>query len=310
MPYHVGKHGRPKIGIALGSGSARGWSHIGVIRELLEIGIKPDMVCGTSIGALVGGAYASGNLDMLEQWVRDMDRMDVARYLDITRLSRGGAIKGERLFDYLRRELGNPSVEDLEIPYAAVATKLASGQEEWLRDGSLLEAIRASISLPGLFTPVQMNGDWMIDGGLVNPVPVSLCRAMGADIVIAVNLNGALLGRQVVTDEEVTEPIHLESLPPLERFAEELKQRANTFMSEWFDSEDDKPGLFDVLSASINIMQDRITRSRMAGDYPDVMLAPRLSQIGLMEYHRADEAIKEGRATVRRALPVFHGLLL
>lgn len=309
MPYRKKQH-RLKVGLALGSGSARGWSHIGVIRELLELGITPDIVCGTSIGALVGGAYASDNLDMLEKWVCGMDRMDVVRYLDVTGLSSGGAIKGERLFEYLRKQVGNPDIENLEIPFAAVATKLASGQELWLRKGPLLNAIRASISLPGLFTPIQMDEEWIIDGGLVNPVPVSLCRAMGADIVIAVNLNGDILSRRYIEANEDKQTPDLGSLPPLERLAEELKLRADTFLSQLFDSEDDTPGIFDVLAASINIMQDRITRSRMAGEYPDVMLAPRLSQIGLMEYHRAHEAIEEGRASVRRALPAFHGLLL
>ncbi|KPK49079.1 MAG: hypothetical protein AMS22_14240 [Thiotrichales bacterium SG8_50] len=306
------KQRRLKVGLALGSGSARGWSHIGIIRELLELGIKPDIVCGTSIGALVGGAYASGNLDMLEKWVCGMDRMDVVRYLDVTRLGSGGAIKGERLFEYLESQVGKPVIEDLEIPFAAVATKLASGQELWFQDGPLLEAIRASISLPGLFTPIQIDDEWIIDGGLVNPVPVSLCRAMGANIVIAVNLNGDLLGRRFIgeDDKEVEERPELASLPSIEKMAEELKLRANAFLTELFDSEDDAPGIFDVLAASINIMQDRITRSRMAGEFPDIMLAPRLSQIGLMEYHRADEAIEEGRATVRRTLPAFQGLLL
>lgn len=304
------KNKKAKIGLALGSGSARGWSHIGVIRELVELGIEPDIVCGTSIGALVGGAWCSGNLDELEKWVCGMDRLDVARYLDISPLRGGGAIKGEKLFSYLRGQVGDPDIEKFEKPFAAVATKLASGQEMWLRKGSLLQAVRASISLPGLFDPVLIGGDWVVDGGLVNPVPVSVCFAMGADIVIAVNLNGGLLGgHEAVTDDQPGKDLS-EELSAIERFKEELKQHANTFLTGLFDSADDGPGLMDVLSASINIMQDRITRSRMAGDFPDVMIAPRLSHIGLMEYHRADEAIKEGRASVRRALPVFKDLLL
>jgi NTE family protein len=234
----------------------------------------------------------------------------VVRYLDVTRLGSGGAIKGERLFEYLESQVGNPNIEDLELPFAAVATKLASGQELWLQDGPLLEAIRASISLPGLFTPIQIEEEWVIDGGLVNPVPVSLCRAMGANIVIAVNLNGDLLSRQFMPEAEKKEEETSEASSSVERLTEELRSRANAFLTELFDSEDDAPGIFDVLAASINIMQDRITRSRMAGEFPDVLLAPRLANIGLMEYHRAAEAIKEGRACVRRALPSFQGLLL
>jgi NTE family protein len=304
--------GRPQIGLALGSGSARGWAHIGVIRELADIGIVPDLVCGTSIGSLVGGAYCSGHLDELEEWVRGMSRMDVARYLDIALLSGGGAVKGDRLVDELRDRIGEPSIEELSRPFAAVATNLATGQEVWFRDGSLLDAVRASISIPGLFTPARVEEDWLVDGGLVNPVPVSLCRAMGAQLVIAVNLNGGLLGRYSheagdaeAEEEKVTAPENV-----LDRLTDELRDRTNNFLARFFDSDTEHLGLFDVLAASINIMQDRVTRSRMAGDYPDIALAPRLSHLGLMEYHRAGEAIAEGRAVVRRPLPAFEDLLL
>ena len=239
-----------------------------------------------------------------------MNRLDVARYLDISPLRGGGAIKGEKLFSYLRDRVGDPDIENLGKPFAAVATKLASGQEIWLRNGSLLEAVRASISLPGLFDPVLVEDDWVVDGGLVNPVPVSVCHALGAKIVIAVNLNGGLLGSHEPANSDPDRTKVTEKLSSIEHFSRELKQHANTFLTSFFDSSDDGPGLIDVLSASINIMQDRITRSRMAGDFPDVMIAPRLSSIGLMEYHRAGEAIKEGRASVRRALPVSKDLLL
>ncbi|MFV1997083.1 MAG: patatin-like phospholipase RssA [Acidiferrobacterales bacterium] len=299
-----------KIGLALGGGSARGWSHIGVIRELTKLGIEPGIVCGTSIGALVGGAYCSGNLDGLEEWVCGLNRLDVARYLDVSPLRSGGAIKGEKLFSYLRGQVGDPDIETFEKPFAAVATKLASGQEVWLRKGSLLQAVRASISFPGLFDPVRIGEDWVVDGGLVNPVPVSVCFAMGADIVIAVNLNGGLRGgHESVTEDQPVRNLD-EEPSAIERFKTGLKEHANTLLTGLFDSADKSPGLVDVLSASIHIMQDRITRSRLAGDFPDVIIAPRLSRIGLMEFHRAEEAIKEGHASVRRALPLFEDLLL
>lgn len=302
---------RPLVGLALGSGSARGWSHIGVIRELAELGIRPDIVCGTSIGSLVGGAHCCDNLDRLEQWVLTLDRKEVARYLDVNMLGSGGAIKGDKIIGFFRKHIGDPRFADCAVPFGAVATNLATGREVWLREGSVLEAVRASISLPGLFAPVKVDGDWLVDGGLVNPVPVSLCHAMGADIVIAVNLNGGRLGHDLRAADHQTE--NTSAKPPtnaLERVTADLKERANTFLSEMFDSRDDSPGLFDVLSASINIMQDRITRSRMSGDYPDIMMAPRLAHIGLMDYHRARESIAEGRAVVRRALPAMEGLLL
>jgi NTE family protein len=305
------KH-RPRIGLALGSGSARGWAHIGVIRALAEMDIVPDLVCGTSIGSLVGAAYCSGHFDELEAWVRSMTRMDVAGYLDISLLRGGGAVKGDRLVEELRSRIGEPMIEDLPRPFAAVATNLATGQEVWFRDGSLLQAVRASISIPGLFTPARVGDDWLVDGGLVNPVPVSLCRAMGADIVIAVNLNGGMLGRYARESGSVQREQEMPRSDPettLDRLSDELRTRTNNFLVRLFESENNRPGLFDVLAASINIMQDRVTRSRMAGDSPDIALAPRLSHLGLMEYHRAEEAIAEGRAVVRRALAAFEGLL-
>jgi NTE family protein len=303
---------RPRIGLALGSGSARGWAHIGVIRALAEMDIVPDLVSGTSIGSLVGAAYCSGHLDDLEAWVRSMTRMDVASYLDISLLRGGGAVKGERLVEELRSRIGEPKIEDLTRPFAAVATNLATGQEVWFRDGSLLHAVRASISIPGLFTPARVGEDWLVDGGLVNPVPVSLCRAMGADIVIAVNLNGGMLGRYARDSGSSPggeEEAGSNSESTLDRLSEELRARTNNFLSRLFEGEDARPGLFDVLAASINIMQDRVTRSRMAGDSPDIALAPRLSHLGLMEYHRGEEAIAEGRAVVQRALAAFEGLM-
>ena len=301
----------PRIGLALGSGSARGWAHIGVIRELNHLGITPHVVCGTSIGALVGGLYAAGHLDSLESWIRRLDWREILRYLDVTLLMGGGFVEGRRLIDFFRREMGDQPIESLTTPFAAVATDLATGQEVWFRDGSLLDAIRASFALPGLFTPVHLEGRWLVDGGLVNPVPVSVCRALGADVVIAVNLNGDVVGkhlRRTVAQPVVSESKRAEATL-IEKWSRELKQRTNSLVTQLFESSAGTPGLFDVVAGSINIMQHRITRSRMAGDPPDIVLTPRLAHIGLMEFDRADEAIKEGGASARRASHVLQDLV-
>lgn len=293
----------PRIGLALGSGSARGWAHIGVIRELNRLGITPHVVCGTSIGALVGGLYAAGHLDRLESWIRRLDWREILRYLDVTLLMGGGFMEGRRLIDFFRRDMGDQPIESLDMPFAAVATDLATGQEIWFRDGSLLDAIRASFALPGLFTPVRLDDRWLVDGGLVNPVPVSVCRALGADVVIAVNLNGDVVGkhlRRTVAQPVVSESKQAEATL-IEKWSHELKQRTNSLVAQLFESSAGTPGLFDVVAGSINIMQHRITRSRMAGDPPDIVLAPRLAHIGLMEFDRADEAINEGGTSARRA---------
>ena len=183
----------PPIGLALGSGAARGWSHIGVIRALHDARITPEIVCGSSAGAVVGAFYAAGELDAFERWVRDLGRRQIMGYMDPT--LRGGLIKARKVFEALAEHLPDRPIESLPIPFAAVATDLSNGHEVWLREGSLLDALRASVAVPGLVKPEYLDGRWLVDGGLVNPVPVSLCRAMGAGSVIAVDLNTTLLAR-------------------------------------------------------------------------------------------------------------------
>lgn len=315
----------PRIGLALGGGAARGWAHIGVIRALESNGIKPEIVTGTSIGALVGAAYAGDKLDVLEKWVRSMTRRDVVRYLDFT-LSGGGLIEGERLRDYFAKHIKNTPIEDLARRFACVATELHSGREVWLQDGPVLDAIRASYALPGLFTPAHYEGQWLVDGGLVNPVPVSLCRALGAEIVIAVNLNDGILGKHIRRgteasasgqkpgDESGEDADNLTQGGALKSAWLDLKQQAGSLLSQLWESDIEDmlktpPGLFDVIASSINIMQVRITSSRMAGDPPEVMLRPRTAHIELLEFDRADEAIEAGEVSVRRMLPVLQDLL-
>ncbi len=289
---------RPRVGLALGSGSARGWAHIGVIRALVQVGIQPDLVCGTSIGALVGAAYAAGELDRFEQWVLGFEFKDVVAFMDLSLGS--GLIKGERLMDFFRRNFADRPLEELAMPFAAVATALNAGTEVWLRHGSTLNAVRASIALPGLLTPVLRDGSVLVDGGLVNPVPVSLARAMGADVVIAVDLGSDMLGR------------HLGSHPPVEAPAGEvgewlrkLKDNLGALLPAHSPDEPKMPTMLEVVTTSINIMQVRINRSRMAGEPPDLIVAPRLAHFGLLDFHRGKEAIEEGKRAVER---VAHNL--
>ncbi|MBT9566815.1 MAG: patatin-like phospholipase RssA [Thiobacillus sp.] len=293
---------RPRVGLALGGGAARGWAHIGVIRALTEAGIEPDLVCGTSIGALVGAAYAGGELDRLEDWVRSLRFQTVVSFLDVS-LS-GGLIKGDKLIAFFRQHFLERDIAELERPFAAVATDLYRGREIWLREGGVSEAVRASIALPGLFTPVLHEGAWLVDGGLVNPVPVSLCRAMGADIVIAVDLNTGLLGRhlQPLPDDNAAPPVATDIGMPNDGVmariqAQILKMGLNRARGT------PSPAMIDVLASSINIMQVLITRSRLAGDPADVTIAPRLANLGLMEFHRGVTAIEAGREAVEVMLP-------
>ena len=299
-----------KIGIALGSGSARGWAHIGVLKELAELGIKPDIVAGSSIGALVGAAYASDKLDEMEKVVTNLTWKEIVAYLDMSIIG-GGLIQGDKLVNFFRQHIDELNIESLPHKFAAVATELNSGREVWLQDGDLLDAVRASSALPGLFTPVKKNNQWLIDGGIVDPVPVSLCRAMGADIVIAVSLNGDIVGKhgrnhkpQIETYPEKTKKEDDNIAALWNRISEQLEKtiskNKNVLLSRLLGETQDSPGLVEVLMGSIHIMQDRITRSRMAGDPPDIILSPKLSHLGLLEFDQGKIAIKEGRAVVTR----------
>jgi NTE family protein len=288
---------RPRIGLALGSGSARGWGHIGVIQALAEAGIAPDIVCGTSIGALVGAAYAAGDLARLQRWANGITWQKVMPYLDFS--LEGGLIKGDKLTEFCRSHFVDREISKLARPFATVATELRTGREVWLREGMVFDAVRASIALPGLLTPVGSDGQLLVDGGLVNPVPVSLCRAMGADLVIAVDLNSDLIGRHFRKDGPPAEPFKWTAAGILGRLRAPLRLTRRK----------GPPSVLDVLASSINIMQMRITRSRLAGDPADVVITPRLAHLGLLEFHRAREAADAGRQAVAHALPQIRQLL-
>ncbi|HQC73534.1 MAG TPA: patatin-like phospholipase RssA [Candidatus Competibacteraceae bacterium] len=294
---------QPRLGVALGSGSARGWAHIGVLKALAQAGIVPDIVAGTSIGALVGAAYASDRLERLEEWVTQIDWWEIIRYMDL----RMGGVEGERLMRAFSERVEDVPIETLSRPFGAVATDLYTGREVWFQEGSLLEAVRASIALPGLFSPVQYRERWLVDGGLVDPLPVSLCRALGADQVIAVNLNGDIVGRHFsgrVSRRTLPNPL----LARLSAGWQAMLGNGGS-AAEKPPVADEPPGLFDVMAGAINIMQDRITRTRMAGDPPDVVLAPRLAHLGLMDFDHADEAIAAGMECVRLHLPLLRDVL-
>jgi NTE family protein len=291
-------HRKPRIGLALGTGSARGWAHIGAIRALEERGIKADLVCGTSIGALVGAAYASGELDRLENWVTGLAWTKVVRLMDLT--WRGGLIRGQRLFTLFRTIFQDRDIENLPIPYGAVATELYSGRELWLRQGNLLDAVRASCALPGLFTPVIRDNVVLVDGGLVNPVPVSMCRALGAELVIAIDLSWGKLGPyrergRVVAPREV--PGWLARLRPGMQKKSGAEQAATL------------PSIFEVFNISLDVVEMRVARSRLSGDPADVLITPLLPDFATMDYHRAKEAIDEGRIAVERMAPLLEQVI-
>jgi len=295
---------KPRIGLALGSGSARGWAHIGAIRALEERGIKPDIVCGTSIGALVGAAYASGELERLEKWVTGLAWTTVLKLMDIT--WRGGLIRGNRLFTLFQTIYGERDISDLPVPYGAIATELHSGREIWLRAGKVLDAVRASCAMPGLFTPVIREGVILVDGGLVNPVPVSMCRALGADLVIAIDLSWGKLGPYRDKGGDRGVEVAPRDVPGwLERI------RSNWVKAKSGQNEDPSiPSIFEVFTTALDITEQRIARSRLSGDPADVLLTPLLPDFATMDFHRAQEAIDEGRASVDRMGPLLQQVIV
>ena len=292
-----------KIGLALSSGMARGWAHIGAIRALTKLGFHFDVITGCSVGALAGGCYLADQLDGLEDWARALTKRKIVGYLDM-RLRSGGLIGGERLMTEMRKYLGDTRIEDYDTPFAAMTTDLVTGHEIWLQEGNLAEALRASFSLPGIFPPVKREGRWLADGALVCPLPVAACRALGADMVIAINLNADMIGKARRPGASVPTAAGFDLMTMLEETGNEEKlSLMDTLARRVFRRDYDGPSIFGVMTSSLNIMQDRITRSRLAGDPPDVHIAPRLGHIGLLEFDRCDEAIREGEAAVMRKQP-------
>jgi NTE family protein len=293
--------GKFKIGLALGGGAARGWAHIGVLRALHRAGIQPDIIAGTSIGAVVGACELAGQLDELEGFARELTRRRVLGYLDFN-LSGTGLITGHRLGERLRKQLGDTKIEDLQRRFTAVATEIGTGHEVWLSRGSLVDAVRASYALPGVFRPVKVDGRWLFDGALVNPIPVSVCRALGARYVIAVNLNIDISNRGTISnistmpgsDEE------MEEAPPVT--AKNGMGVRQLLQRQLLGRGEDVPGISTVMVDAFNIVQDRIARSRLAGDPPDSMISPRLHGIGLFDFHRADDLIARGEAAAQREI--------
>jgi NTE family protein len=290
----------PKIGVALGSGGARGWAHIGVLHALEEAGLSPDIVCGTSIGAVIGALNLVGALADFAQFVRRMNRIRLSQYFDF-KFSAGGIIAGKRVLQVLEPIFGRTTIEDLPRRFGCVATDLATGDEVWLREGRLIDALRASYSIPGLFPPVEIGGRWLLDGALVNPLPISLCRALGAELILAIDVNAGILA-------------------PMRFDAEGLRLTERRgiaggiggiggFVRGYFGRRKGGPSTFGVLTRTFQIAQMRLSRIRLEQDPADIVLRPEVGRIGPLEFYRAGECIAAGEAAVRKALPAINQAL-
>jgi len=294
---------KPVIGVALGGGAARGFAHIGILKTLIAHGIKPDVVVGTSIGGVVGGAYAAGHLDRLEEWARSLQPRNILSYLDI-RLNGSGLIGGTKLAAELEVAMGSNMIEDLPIKFATVATEVRTGHEIWLTHGPMVDAMRASYALPGIFQPVSVGDRWLVDGALVNPVPVSAARALGAEIVIAANLSSDIFTHSTTIYSHGAMPAPVAAVPEeatAKRRFPRFFSPEKTMKREFFGG-GGRPGISSVMVDAFNIMQDRITRARLAGDPPDMLITPRVGHFGWFDFHRAEDLIAHGTRAAERAL--------
>lgn len=294
-----------KLGLVLGSGAARGWAHIGVIEALEEGGIQPDLIAGTSIGSVVGGAYASGRMQSLKAAALSLDWKRMLYYVFGSGRLRSGLVDGERVRKFIGEHLNNVNIEDLPIPFRCVATDALSGDAVVFDQGDLLDAIRASLSIPGIFTPVYRDGCTLIDGGVVNPVPVDEARKMGADLVVAVDINH---GRTVKATRSLptnyleklkelsgkaAEKSELSFLDKLSEKIADISPEQLGHAKEWL-SPDPTPNIFDIIGNSIRIMEARITESSFGVYAPDVLIRPDVGKMAVMEFHHAEEAIAAG----------------
>lgn len=282
---------------------ARGFAHIGVLKTLNKHNIYPTLVAGTSIGSVVGGCYLAGKLDELEEWALSLNRFKIFSYLDF-RVRSAGLVGGKRLKETLSSHFDGIEIQDLPHPFIAIATDLLTGHEVWLRDGNIMDAMTASFALPGVFPPVKIDDRNLVDGALVNPCPISPCQAMGARMTIAVDLNTDLIGKakapgenfQTVTGFDVFDN---EDVPP----EEQKKFKASAITRRLFRREEHNPSLFGVMVSGLGIIQDRLTRSRLAGEPPDVHIKPEIGHIGLLEFEKAEDLIRHGEEITEKAIP-------
>ncbi|HEY9020779.1 MAG: patatin-like phospholipase family protein [Paracoccaceae bacterium] len=286
-----------RLGLALGSGGARGWAHVGVLLGLRDLGVQPDVVAGSSMGALIGAVWAADRLDEMEAWARAQTRADILKHMDFS-FTGGGLMRGSAVMRVLT-DLGVPdSFGALTRPLIVVATDLASGREVWLQQGSVYDAVRGSVSIPGVVSPHWHEGKWLLDGGLTNPVPASACRALGADVTIAVNPNAKpenALWSRPPTPDSLWDQIAQNEV--VSRIVGPL-QKIIPVGAEPSEKPPLPPSYAEVVSVAIDIMAEFVRKARAASDSPHLTLSLDLGRIGLLDMHRAGEAIDEGRALV------------
>lgn len=310
-----------KVALALGSGGARGYAHIGVIRELEARGYEIVAVSGASMGALVGGLYCAGAIEKYADWVCTLDYMGVLKLLDVT-WTKSGAIRGERVMQALRDLMGEVRIEDMKVPFTAVAADLSRQKEVWFQSGPADLAIRASISMPGVFTPVTVNDTYLVDGGILNPVPISpLQAAHDADIVLSVNVTSDVNNtpiEQLMPDYFQRHKTDDGNNRPAQKMVEDIRQRAAGLIDRiaWWDDADEQDreraqartrnwGKLDMVMQSFDVTQAALARYKLAGSPPDMQIDVGKQTISTFDFHRAEPLIELGRRLAKRTFDEF-----
>lgn len=311
------------VGLVLGCGASRGWAHIGAIEALEEANIPIDFIAGCSVGGYVGALYASGQLASLKKFLLRMDGKKIFSYLDVA-FPRSGLLNGsKRVHELFSMHTDIKNFEELAIPLVMVATDLNRGEKVVLKSGSIVDALRATMSYPGLFSPVNLKGRWLVDGGVVDPVPVGVARAMGAGIVIAIDLNSRIVSHsasqlKVAKSEETQNHQAIEQKKSYELIEKIMKFYENSY-KDFIDNDTihsdrsrsyaDAPDIVETIMTSISIMQERITRMNLAVDRPDILIQPRLGGLKMMNFDRVSYAIEEGYIGVKEKLEDIKTLL-
>ncbi len=299
-----------KLGLVLGSGASRGWAHIGVLEALEEQGLHIHMITGASAGSFIAASYAGGGLENIKRFALDMDWKRVLTYMDIA-FPRSGFIDGKKVADLIKLYTNVADFKDLHIPVQMVTTDMRSGEQVVLSEGSVTEALRASMAVPGLVTPVQIGGRWLVDGGVVNPLPIDVCRSMGADIVVAVDLNSERISRKAgetvtASQKHKAAAIEKKRLEVLKSWVARYGAAGKTVsakIDQWFSRAEPSPHIFEILVSSLNIMQRKIEQMNIESHPPDVLIRPRLGDMKFFDYDQAENAIDEGYRRGKEAIP-------
>ena len=310
------KSANSKIGLALGSGAARGWAHIGVIKALEKENIPIHFISGSSVGSYVGAVYSGGGFESLKEFALSMDRKKVLSYIDVV-FPRSGLINGKNakiLYSMHTKIMG---FDELPIPVKMVATDMDTGEKLILDKGNIPEAIRASCSIPGIFTPVKMGNRWVIDGGLIDPVPVSVVKSMGADFVIAVDLNSGVINRQkkkkkeknINSDTQRKAVARNEIVNQLFSKYDQAGKLMKNKLNSWFNQSESSPHIINIIGSAIGIMQAQITKNNLEIDRPDVLIQPQLAGVKMFDYDQAEKSINEGYDRTMEKIKTITNLL-